>query len=57
MNAFVNELTTGITADTLFAQITPLAGLIVTLTLFGFAIYVLNKNIRRGTKGGKGKVA
>lgn len=57
MNAFVNELTTGISAESLFAQITPLAGLIVTVTLFAFAIRVLNKNIHRSETAGKGKVA
>lgn len=57
MNAFVNELTTGITADSLFAQITPLAGLIVTVTLFAFAIRVLNKNMHRSSSAGHGKVA
>lgn len=56
MTTFMNTINSGITADAIWEQITPVAGLIVVLTLVSFGAYILNKNLRSGRKNGGGKV-
>ena len=48
MSSFVTALTGGITADSLWGAISPLAPLMIVIFLFAFAYYVY----RRLTKGG-----
>lgn len=56
MNEFVSEITTGLSANAIWGQITPLAGMIVTLTLVGITVYVVSKNLRRTRKLNGGTV-
>lgn len=56
MEAFITSLNTGLGADALWGAIAPVAPLIITFCLVGFGLYVLRKNIRKGTKGKGGTV-
>lgn len=48
MTEFVSALSAGLTADAMWASITPLAPLMIFIFIFAFAYYVY----RRLTKGG-----
>lgn len=51
MSSFVSALTAGITADSLWTSITPLASLMITIFLFAFAYYVYKRLTRNGSHG------
>lgn len=56
MANFIGTLETGITADTVWAQITPVAGFIVTLTLVALSAYIIGKNLKSARKNKGGRV-
>lgn len=56
MTAFITALTEGLSADALWGAIAPIAPLIIVFCLVGFGLYVLRKNLRKGTKGKGGTV-
>lgn len=53
MTGFISALTTGITSDTLWAEVTKAAPFIIGVVIFAFGYYVVRKLVK-GT--GKGKV-
>lgn len=56
MQAFITALTEGLGADALWGAIAPIAPIIIVFTLVGFGMYVLRKNLKRGSKGKGGTV-
>lgn len=52
IDAFVNDLTTGLSATNIWGAIAPIAGLIIVVTLVAIGRRVLNKNLT-ASKGGK----
>lgn len=55
MADFMNAINTGITATSIWEQITPVAGLIVTVTLVALGAYVINKNLKKVSKHSAGR--
>lgn len=56
MAAFITALTTDISATSLWGAVAPTAPLIAILVLFALGLYVLRKNLKRGSKGKGGTV-
>lgn len=52
MSSFVSAINTGLSMDAIWGAITPIAPLIIGLTLIAVTRYVVNKNLR-GAKNGK----
>lgn len=53
---FVDSLNTGLSMTALWDAISPIAPLIITLTLIAVTRYVINKNLLKAKKGGAGRV-
>lgn len=51
MEAFVGELETGLTSSAFWGEVTPLAGLIIIITMFAFGLYELRKVTKGAAKG------
>lgn len=51
MASFVSALTAGITADSLWTSIAPLAPLMIVIFLFAFAYYVYRRVTKNGSHG------
>lgn len=55
IDAFVGELTTGLSATNIWGAIVPVAGLIIIVTLVAIGRRVLNKNLTASKNGKAGK--
>lgn len=56
MAAFITALSTALSVDNLWGAVAPAAPIIAILVLFGLGMYVLRKNLKRGSKGKGGTV-
>ena len=55
MTAFISALTTGLSADALWGAITPVAPIMIIVTLVAIGRRLAQKNINSGVKGSGAK--
>ena len=51
MTGFITALTTGITSDTLWAEVTKAAPFIIGCVIFAFGYYIVKKLVKGSSKG------
>lgn len=50
MEAFIQEMTTGITSNTLWAEITKVAPFVVTIFVVAVGYFILRRVIKKGSR-------